>query len=240
MRLMLLVLLLVVSPAHAYYPWEMWQGDQAMKKGQHQQAEAHYRAALKEDADSSAALYNLGVSLYRQEKLDEAAGLFKRVADAKDTEFSGRAAYNLGNTLFRQNKLKEALEAYKTALRWNELDDDARHNIEVILEKLKQQQQQQDNQKQKQDQEKKKQDEDKKKDDQQKQDQDQKQNENEDENKEKQQQQQDQEQGQDQQEGGMNRQDAERLLQYFEDKEKEAGKRVRAYKARPPRGNETW
>ena len=42
----------------------------------------------------------------------------------------------MGNTQYRQKKLKEALESYKVALRWSENDDDARYNIQVVLDQL--------------------------------------------------------------------------------------------------------
>ncbi len=228
MRVWMALLLLALSgPALAYYPYDMWQGDQAIKEGRPAQAEGFYRRALTQKPDDPTALYNLGISLYRQGQYKGAAEIFNKLVESKDPDFLGRAAYNRGNALFQQEDLEGALEAYKTALRWNELDDDARYNIEVILEKQKQDQKP-DQQKKEQDKEKEQQDQ-KKKDDPKKPD-DQK----------KDPQKQKKDQPQKPQQPKMNRQDAERLLRYFQDKEDKNAPRLRTRKGQPLRGTETW
>lgn len=134
-----LLILALTGQAWAYYPMEMWQAQRQASEGHWAEAARGYRQALKERPQSAEALYNLGVCLYRQAQFEGAEENFAKALElAPAGPLKGRAAYNLGNTRFQRKKLKEALEAYKIALRWNELDDDARYNIQVILDQMKQ------------------------------------------------------------------------------------------------------
>lgn len=263
-----LLLCLTTAPAWAYYPWEMLQGDRALGKGDTALAMQHYQQALAEKPEDSAAVYNIGVCHYREGEFEKAAEQFQLLVDAKDRDFIGRAAYNLGNAQFRLKKKDEALKAYKTALRWDELDDDARYNIQLLLDdkkKQQQQQQQKDQQQKPKDQKSKDQqkDKDQKKDDQDKnqkdedKDQDKDQDKDGDQDKKDQQGDQDKDKDKDkddqkdkgdpnqdpggqQQPTGMSQEDAERLLRYFQQKEEKSGKKGAPIELRPPRGTEIW
>ena len=68
---------------------------------------------------------------------------FGRVIGGKDPALQAGACYNLGNAFFRQQKLQEAVEAYKKSLELKPDDIDAKINLELAQEMLKQQQQQQ-------------------------------------------------------------------------------------------------
>ncbi|MBS2033425.1 tetratricopeptide repeat protein [bacterium] len=148
-RLLLLVLLLLAQPAWAHLPLKMWQAERKASEGKWAEAAALYREALKEQPKNAEATYNLALCLYRQGQFSKAEEQFKKALEyASPGELKGKAAYNLGNTQFRQKdtgpkpedrekRLKEALDSYKTALRWNEYDDDARYNIQVVLDLLK-------------------------------------------------------------------------------------------------------
>ena len=261
MKRFLILVWLLTSPALAWYPSQVFQGDQAMRAGKPAEAEKFYRQALKEKADDPRATYNLATSLYRQGQYKEAGELFHKLVETREPDFVGRAAYNEGNALFQQKKLDEALEAYKVALRWNELDDDARYNIEQLLKQKNQQNQknnQKDKDKQNQDKDKDKKDQDKKDKDkdkdknQDKNDQDKdkdkkdqdkdKQNDQKDKNDKDNQDKKDKDQGKQPQpkEPQMSKQDAERLLQYFQQKEDKDAPKARVRQARPPKGTETW
>ena len=136
-RLLLLLLLALSQPALAYYPTHMWQAERKAAEGKWAEAAALYQEALKEQPKSAEATYNLALCLYRQGQFDKAEPIFKKALElAPPGALKGQAAYNMGNTQFRQKKLKEALESYKVALRWNENDDDARYNIQVVLDQM--------------------------------------------------------------------------------------------------------
>ena len=150
MRKVLLFLLLACSqPVWAHLPLKMWQAERKAAEGKWAEAAALYTEALKESPKNAEATYNLGLCLYRQGQFAKAEEHFKKALEyAPPGALKGQAAYNLGNTQFRQKdeggkpedrekRLKEALESYKTALRWNEDDNDARYNIQVVLDLLK-------------------------------------------------------------------------------------------------------
>lgn len=137
-RLLLFLLLVLSQPALAHFPMHMWQAERKAAEGKWAEAAALYRQALKEEPKSAEATYNLALCLYRQGQFDKAEPIFKKAQElAPPGTLKGQAAYNMGNTQFRQKKLKEALESYKVALRWNENDEDARYNIQVVLDQMK-------------------------------------------------------------------------------------------------------
>ena len=72
-----------------------------------------------------------GSALYRSGQFDAAAQVFSRAEGP-------RASYNQGNALARAGKLEEALAAYNHALAESPDMEDARHNLNIVEELLKQ------------------------------------------------------------------------------------------------------
>ena len=72
-----------------------------------------------------------GSALYRSGQFDAAAQVFSRAEGP-------RASYNQGNALARAGKLEEALAAYNHALAESPDMEDARHNLKIVEELLKQ------------------------------------------------------------------------------------------------------
>lgn len=123
-------------------------GDKAFQKQDFAQAELEYRRAA-EIEPSFKSLYNLGVSLAKQDRAEEAAAQFaraKRYADAQDEVVD--ASYNAGNALLQQQDLKESVQQYVDALRANPDDVEAKQNLAEVLRMLRLQQQQQQPQQQ--------------------------------------------------------------------------------------------
>lgn len=113
--------------------------------GKYQDAEIDYRRAMETTRTYDKAQYNLGASLYRQEKYQDAAESFKNVAEypRTDKELRVRAYHNLGNSLLMQGKYEESIEAYKNALKLEPSDMDTKYNLEYARQKLKKEQQKQ-------------------------------------------------------------------------------------------------
>lgn len=240
---------------------QVWKGCRAYHRGDYAGAQQAFRNALGVTPTSTIAHNDLGLSLYHDGKFTEAASEFDKALGDPDPATKARAAYNLGNARFKQNQLQEAADAYKQALRWNQKDDDARWNLQVVQEKLKQQPpDKKRNQDQKKDQQQKK-----KPDQQQQNKKQQQQSKNQDKNQQKQKPQ-DKKQNKEQQKkpdqarqpepkkqpqkqpaatpstpsDGMSRQDAERILRYFKDKEKGANVRLQNRQYQPPPNQEPW
>jgi tetratricopeptide (TPR) repeat protein len=199
------------------------EGNRQYNAGKEVDAETSYRGALAVDEKSDIATFNLGNSLYRQKKHEEAGKEFEKAVSASTDKMErARAYHNLGNSYLQQQKLKESIEAYKQALRNNPNDADTKYNLSYAMNLLKQQEQQQQNQ----DNQDKNQNQDNQ-DNQNQQNQDQQNKDNQDQqNQEQNQQQQDQkkdemQQKQQQQQQQINREDAQRMLDAIAQEEKE-------------------
>ncbi len=203
-------------------------GNSVYEKGRYADAEVEYKKALEKNPKSKEAQFNLGNSYYKQERYEEALREFGNYGTAtKSHEERAEAYYNLGNSYYSSNKYKEAVEAYRRSLRLNPNDDDARYNLQMAREKLKQQDQQKQNQKQ-----------DQKQDQQQDQKQDQQQNQEQ-----KQQpppEQKKQEQPQVQKKEQMPKQEADRILEALRNNEKEIQKNIRKREAVKVKVDKDW
>ena len=109
--------------------------------------------------------YNLAVAHYRNEDIPAAEALFLSSAQSADTSIAAAGRYNLGNCHYSQalaiskqdpqaaiDQLQAAITHYRSSLRLNADNADARANIELArqlidqLQKEQEQQQQQENQ----------------------------------------------------------------------------------------------
>ncbi|HLG03353.1 MAG TPA: tetratricopeptide repeat protein [Bacteroidia bacterium] len=122
-------------------PWKNTRaGNTAYKNGDYANAELRYREALEKDTTAAPAIYNLGNSLYRQKKYDEAEKAFADALTGNNPDSLARGWHNLGNALLEQKKYQESINAYKESLRLNPGDEHARYNLAYAQKKLKQQQ----------------------------------------------------------------------------------------------------
>jgi tetratricopeptide (TPR) repeat protein len=217
-------------------------GNQAYEKGNYPDAEVGYRKALEKDPKSRVGQFNLGNAQYKQQRFEDAMREYTNSAlVSKDSRDRAAAYYNLGNTLYRSNKYPESIEAYKRSLKLNPTDEDTRYNLQMALERLKQQQQQK-NQQNKQDKQNKKNDENKDKQqqqqDQQKKDQSQNQQQQQPQNQESKQDQTRQQQAQ--RKNQMPKQEAERILEALRNNEKEIQKKLQKREAVHIRVEKDW
>jgi len=205
------------------------QGNSAYKEGDFKKAEIDYRKALDKNQKSVKGEYNLGGAVYQQKNFDEAQRIYEQLASANLTpEQKAMTYHNLGNTFLEMQKPEPAIAAYKNALRNNPGDLDTKYNLEYAKKMLKQQQQQQQNKDQNKDQENK---------DQQNKDQQNKDQQQQDQNKDQQQQDQQQQNQQNQQQNQqpqqmkqISKEDAERMLQALQDKEKKTLEKLKLEK----------
>ena len=199
----------------------MNEGDTAYKLGKYEKADSLYRLGESNGATEGISQFNLGDAMYRNGDLDGALGAYKNAINATDDPIEQAEAYhNIGNSLLQKQDAAGAIEAYKQALRLNPSDEDTRHNLAFALR----QQEQQDQQEQEQDQQEQEQDQQEQEQNQQEQEQNQQEQEQNQQEQEKEQQQQEQEKGE--QDGKpipmqLSKEDAERMLEALNQKEKE-------------------
>ena len=94
-------------------------------------AEENYRTATAEAKPKlGVANYNLGTTIYKQNKIAEAENSFKiAIKNATTKEEKHKSFHNLGNAFMQAKNHQGALEAYKNALRNNPQDDETRYNF---------------------------------------------------------------------------------------------------------------
>ena len=194
------------------------EGNKLYKEERYAEAEVAYRKALQENAMNEIAQFNLAASLLRQgsasgETQQEAMRILQNLTrDAENISIAENAFYNLGNIAFNSQDYAKSIELYKNSLRRNPDNDKARENLRLAQKRLEEQQNQSDDDK-KQDQNK-----DQEKDKKNKQDQQQQQNQDK------------QQQQQQPQNGGISKQNAEKILKAMENEENATRQRINAEK----------
>lgn len=94
------------------------------------EAADYYRRAIERNDKSEVARFNLGAAIYRQGKYRDAESQFlDLIGRTKEKSILSAAYYNYGNAALSQKKYAESIEAYKSALRLNPKDEDARYNL---------------------------------------------------------------------------------------------------------------
>ncbi len=229
----LVIIIFGLLPLHQLFAQsrkKVAKANEMYKTEQYDDALNIFRDAALENPDSPYLHYNIGNTLYKQGKFEEAFPEFEKVLSAKDADLHFRSYYNMGNTLYRMKKLPEAIQSYTKALELNPDDYDSKHNLEYVRQQLKKQeqeqqdQQNQDNQDKNQDQEQKdnqNQDQENKDGKQEQQEQQEQDQQKQDENKEDQQEQQQQQQGEQKE---MTREEAEKILNALKNDEKDLQK----------------
>jgi len=205
------------------------QGNKQYKVEVFDESEILYRKALEKEQQSYSGEFNLGDAMYKQEKFEDAARSFHKLAENQTDPIKlGELYHNIGNSFLKANQLEASIEAYKQALRNNPEDNETRHNL-AYAQQMQQQQQDQDKQDQDQDKDKQDQDKDQQDQDKDKQDQDQDQQ-DQNQNQDQQDQNQDQQQQQ-QQQPQISKEDAQRMLQALQQDEQDLQEKLQKQKA---------
>jgi hypothetical protein len=140
-RLRLLVVVALFSMAMG--PFEknhplVDEGQRDYQNGDYEHALEKFDAAQKQLPGNATVEFNRGVTLHKLDKQEDALSTLNRALDL-DTkgELKEKIHYNLGNVYAAMNKKKEAIAEYRKALKIDPRDEEARHNLEVLLRDLK-------------------------------------------------------------------------------------------------------
>jgi len=116
------------------------------KEGKFDEAITEYRKAAGTNPQDGIVQYNLTNAIFKKESFDDALVTYDRsIQMVKDYIFREKNIYNKGVSYTRQKKLPESIAEYKTALKINPNDEDARHNLQKALHEQRQQNQSKDN-----------------------------------------------------------------------------------------------
>lgn len=119
-------------------------GNQAFAKQAYEEALQEYRAAAAEAPERAEPYYNAANALYRQGKYAEALREIQKalvLAGVAGSDLAPDGFYNAGNSAYQTENWLGAVESYKQALLRNPDDQDAKHNLELALQKLVENQQ---------------------------------------------------------------------------------------------------
>jgi tetratricopeptide (TPR) repeat protein len=130
------------------------EGNQLFAQGKYQEAEKAYLEAQANMPGRPELSYNLGNALIKQNKYDQALGALRQAVSQGNKGLQANGWYNVGNALYDMGNFRDSAQAYIQALRLNPADHDAKHNLELSLNKMQQQKQQGQDQKQNSDQSK--------------------------------------------------------------------------------------
>ncbi len=136
-RLLLLLFCVAgfVQEAKADVPALMRAGNGYFRRGKYPEALSFYQRAEVLEPDALSIHYNIGNTYYRMGKFDEAVKELSLATVEKNPRRRSEAFYNLGNSFYRMGKLDEAINSYKMALLANPNDRQAKANLEFCLRK---------------------------------------------------------------------------------------------------------
>jgi len=101
-------------------------------------AEADYRISNSKFPNGTAAPYNLGNAIYKQNQASEAKFAYaKAIKSTKSRAEKHKGFHNLGNVFMKEKNYTEAVEAYKNALRNDPTDEETRYNYALAKKMLK-------------------------------------------------------------------------------------------------------
>ena len=115
-------------------------GTEAYRIQDYDAAVEAFQQATFDKPDNPIALHNLGTALYKKGRYTDAAASFQRSILKGSFPNEAAAYYNLGNAQFQLRDLIAAIESYRYSLRLNPHDVDAKHNLALALQLLKEQQ----------------------------------------------------------------------------------------------------
>jgi Ca-activated chloride channel family protein len=167
------LLLLASAPAEAFDPFareldSVEAGNDNYTEQHFDQALDHYEQAELEVEQEPRVHYNRGAALFKLGRPKEAREAYLRASGLEDPGMKKQNYYNIGNTFLAEGAFHDAIPYYRRALEIDPGFDDARYNLELALQAIKQQQEQQKQQDGQSDQQDKKEGQDQKKEEQQK------------------------------------------------------------------------
>jgi len=154
--LLVLGLLFTGAPAHGS---DTATAERDYKAGQYDDAAQNYQKATETQPNRNDLEYDLGDASYKAGKYTEAEEAFRKTLETPDLGLQENAYFNLGNAQFKHGEAIQKVDTQKTIDLWQKAltsytsalklktTADARHNYQVVkekLEQLKKQQQQQD------------------------------------------------------------------------------------------------
>lgn len=117
------------------------EGNELYNQLKFEEAEIAYKKALDKNPNYAKASYNLGNTIYQQNKNKEAIfqyDLADKIASNKMSK--AEIFHNVGNSFMKEKQYDKAVDAYKNSMRNNSKDEETRYNLAMAQKLLKDQQ----------------------------------------------------------------------------------------------------
>ena len=115
-------------------------GNEAYRTQDFDAAVNAFESAVSDKPDNPITHHNLGTALYKEGNFRRAAAAFQTSLLKGDLPNQSDVYYNLGNAQFQMRDLTGAIESYENSLRLKPYDVDAKHNLALAQQLLKEQQ----------------------------------------------------------------------------------------------------
>lgn len=127
---------------------QLKKADELYRNGKYEDALSIYQAQLNEDPSNYSIAFNIGNTLFKLGKFDDAKKAYQRAESlTQSAEKSANSFYNKSLAGIKSQQIEEAMKDLKTAIKLNPDDKDARANFEIVsrlLDKKKQEEKKQD------------------------------------------------------------------------------------------------
>ena len=132
------LLISCVAPLQAGVKGDVRQGGKLYAQEKYGAALSKYKQALQAYPQNKQAQFGAGAAAYYLKDYDQAAQAFENTAETS-AELRQDSLFNLGNTHYRAGHKQEAIAAYKQAILHNPQDKEAIHNLQLLLKEQQQQ-----------------------------------------------------------------------------------------------------
>jgi Ca-activated chloride channel family protein len=142
-KILSLGLFVFLSPSAFAQDNKAWMktGNEYYKKNNFTEAILSYNKVLEKNPEDAIALYNLGNALFKSRHSQDAIEAYeKSISGFSSNSDKSNAFFNKGVVLQQSDKLNESIEAYKEALKLDPTNEDARHNLQALLQQRKKKQ----------------------------------------------------------------------------------------------------
>ncbi|MBP6891947.1 tetratricopeptide repeat protein [Candidatus Babeliales bacterium] len=123
----------------------------AYQSGNFAEAQSAYTQMLTEKPYDAQNNYNLGCTLHKQKKFEDAQNYFNRAVEHAEpnSKLQEQALFNRGNNFFQQKNWDEAIADYKKVLKMNPNNESAKKNLKAAEQMKKEEKKQQEQKKDK-------------------------------------------------------------------------------------------
>ena len=112
-------------------------GNKQYNNENYTQAEIDYRKSQEVNPNSPEAAFNLGNSLYKQQKFEDALKQYGIAGqNGTDASYQSETFHNGGNIFMAQEQYDRAIQYYKQSLRLNPHDDETSYNLALAQQLL--------------------------------------------------------------------------------------------------------